>query len=191
MAVDNVGFLRAQDVVREATRLGITVGTAESCTGGLVCGALTDVAGSSAVVRGSIVSYDPAVKRSVLGVTRRVCDEPWLGVVSESCARMMARGARRVLGSDVAVSITGIAGPGGAEPSKPVGTVWFGIDSAFGTHGVRRLFLGNRCDVREAAVRVALELVLGEIARFKGVATASGNSRCGLPWTNAGQDCKG
>ena len=153
----------ATRIIDKAAALGCTVGTAESCTGGLVCAALTDVAGSSAVVRGGIVSYDPAVKVSLLGVSQAVCDREGMGVVSEVCARSMAQGARRVIGSAIAVSTTGIAGPSGAEPGKPVGTVWFGIASPRGTRTVRRLLPGDRQEVRNAAVRVALELVLEEL----------------------------
>lgn len=167
MAAGSRAFALAQEVIREAQGRGLKVGTAESCTGGLVSAALTDVAGSSAVVLGSIVSYDPAVKRAVLGVSSRVCDEPWLGVVSECCARAMAEGARRVLSCDVAVSTTGIAGPGGAEPSKPVGTVWFAVSSRLGTRSLRRLLAGDRSAVREEAVRVALRQLLEEFRRLE------------------------
>ena len=153
----------ARDVVRTASRLGVTIGTAESCTGGLVCAALTDVPGSSAVLRGGVVSYDPAVKRSVLGVSSAVCARPDLGVVSEACARQMAQGARGALDCSVAVATTGIAGPSGAEPGKPVGTVWFSVASPVRTRAVRRLLPGNRSEVRAGAVRVALQLILEEL----------------------------
>ena len=153
----------AAEVIRKAVAAGLSLGTAESCTGGLVCAALTDVAGSSAAVYGGVVSYDPAVKRSVLGVEDAVCQGPWLGVVSELCARQMAAGAREALGADVCVSTTGIAGPGGAEPGKPVGTVWFGVSAPWGSWAVRRLLPGGRFDVRDEAVRVALGLMLHAI----------------------------
>lgn len=153
----------ARKVVREASKLGASIGTAESCTGGLVCATLTDVPGSSAVLRGGVVSYDPAVKRAVLGVSPAVCARPDLGVVSEACARQMAQGARKTLDCSVAVATTGIAGPSGAEPGKPVGTVWFSISSPVRTHAVRRLLPGNRSEVRAGAVRVALQLILEEL----------------------------
>lgn len=149
----------AAAVVSAAVGAGLSVGTAESCTGGLVSAALTSVAGSSAVVRGAVVSYAIEVKRRVLGVSSEVLDEPSLGAVSSECAQMMAEGARRVLGADVCVSVTGIAGPGGAEPGKPVGTVWFGV-SAHGANASRLCrFEGSREEVRAKAVRVALSLL--------------------------------
>ena len=150
----------AKPVIEEATRLGMTVGTAESCTGGLVCAALTDVSGSSAAVRGGVVSYAVEVKRALLGVDHAVCSTAGLGVVSGICARQMSQGARLALQCDVAVSTTGIAGPTGAEPGKPVGTVWFAVSSVHGTHSVRRLLSGDRAEVRSQAVRVALSLLL-------------------------------
>ena len=149
----------AERLVREATARNLTCGCAESCTGGLVSGAITAVAGSSAVLRGGVVSYDPAVKHEVLGVEQEIIDDPGRGVVSSDCASQMCQGARRVLGCDVAVSITGIAGPGGAEPGKPVGTVWFGIASPKGVRTSLRTFAGDRDEVRRKAVIYALELL--------------------------------
>ena len=144
------------DLARER---GLSLGTAESCTGGLVSACLTAVPGSSDVVRGGVVSYAVAVKRAVLGVSREVLDDPALGAVSRECAEQMAAGARRVLGCDVAVSVTGIAGPGGAEPGKPVGTVWFGVSSPRGGSSRLELLAGGRGEVRRAAARAAIRLL--------------------------------
>lgn len=149
----------ARLLVEEATARHLTCGCAESCTGGLVAGAITAVAGSSAVLRGGIVSYDPAVKNEVLGVSQEVIDDPARGVVSSDCAAQMCRGARQVLGCDVAVSITGIAGPGGAEPGKPVGTVWFGVATSVGERTTLKCFDGDRDEVRRQAVLCALGLL--------------------------------
>lgn len=149
----------ARMVVEKGSELGLTVGTAESCTGGLVAGCLTAVPGSSSVVRGGVVSYAIPVKHEVLGVSRQVLDEPGVGAVSSECACQMAEGARRVLGCDVAVSLTGIAGPGGEEPGKPVGTVWMGLATPAGVTSEVRLFDGDRAKVRSAAVGRALELL--------------------------------
>lgn len=157
---------RAREVVHAASAAHLTVGCAESCTGGLVSGALTAIPGSSVPVRGGIVSYAIAVKRAVLRVSGEVLDDPAQGAVSERCARQMSEGARRVLESDIAVSVTGIAGPGGEEPGKPVGTVWFGIASARGTRARLCHFAGNRDEVREQAVLVALELLGEEIVEL-------------------------
>lgn len=153
----------AADVVSRAGGAGVTLGCAESCTGGLVSGALTAVPGSSAVVRGGVVSYAIAVKRAVLGVSDEVLDAPGVGAVSSACAAQMAEGARRVLACDVAVSVTGIAGPGGAEPGKPVGTVWLGLATPAGTSTVLETFGGSRDEVRRAAVLRALDLLRGGI----------------------------
>ena len=149
----------AEALVAEARAAGLTVGSAESCTGGLVAGALTGVSGSSAVVRGAVVSYAIAVKREVLGVAPEVLDDPALGAVSGECACQMAEGARRVLGCDLAVSVTGIAGPGGAEPGKPVGTVWLGLATPQGTRAELRCFQGDREEVRAQAVARAVGLL--------------------------------
>ncbi|HWK79882.1 MAG TPA: nicotinamide-nucleotide amidohydrolase family protein, partial [Thermomicrobiales bacterium] len=100
----------------------ITLGTAESCTGGNVAHHITRIAGSSAYFLGGIVSYANAVKHGVLGVPEAVLRNP--GAVSEPCARAMAEGARQVLGTTLAVATTGIAGPGGATAFKPVGLVY-------------------------------------------------------------------
>ena len=144
------------DLARER---GVTVGTAESCTGGLVCGALTSVPGSSDVVRGGVVSYAIPVKREVLGVSGDVLDDPSRGAVSAECAEQMASGARRVLGCDVAVSVTGIAGPGGAEPGKPVGTVWVATSCDRGTLSRVFHFEGDRASVRHQVVRAAVDML--------------------------------
>ena len=144
-------------LVSEAASAGLTVGTAAACTGGRVAGSITAVPGSSRVLRGGVVSYAIPVKHDVLGVTDEVIDG--VGVVSAECAAQMADGARRVLGCDVAVSITGIAGPGGEEPGKPVGTVWMGLSTPVGTRSFPNLFPGNRAAVRLAAVRRAVVLL--------------------------------
>lgn len=154
---------RATELVHKAGRTGRTVGTAESCTGGLVAGAVTAVPGSSEVIRGGVVSYAIAVKHAVLGVSNDILDTPEIGAVSSECAAQMCEGARRVLSCDAAVSVTGIAGPGGAEPGKPVGTVWFGVCDATATHTECHLFSGNRDEVRAKAVWVALGLLIAMV----------------------------
>ena len=148
---------RAAAALEAARAAGLTLGCAESCTGGLVSGCLTAVPGSSDVVRGGVVSYAVPVKREVLGVSPDVIDGP--GVVSSACAAQMAEGARRVLACAVAVSVTGIAGPGGAEPGKPVGTVWLGLAGPAGTRTECHRFEGDRAAVRLAAVARAVELL--------------------------------
>lgn len=152
-------FAACRDLLEAARGRGVTLGCAESLTGGLVSACLTAVPGSSDVVRGGVVSYAIPVKHEVLGVAQEVLDDPRLGAVSRECAEQMARGARRVLGCDLAVSLTGIAGPGGAEPGKPVGTVWMGVASADGTSSKLFTFGGDRAAVRYAAVRAAVDLL--------------------------------
>ncbi|HEX3549515.1 MAG TPA: competence/damage-inducible protein A [Candidatus Elarobacter sp.] len=142
---------------------GLTLGTAESCTGGAVADAIVTVAGASAVFRGGIVAYANDVKTELLDV-----DDATLaaaGAVSEQTAVAMARGARARLGVDVAVSTTGIAGPDGGSPDKPVGLVWFAL--AFGDEvETRRLtFPGNRADIRSRATVAALGLLWRRIER--------------------------
>lgn len=145
----------AHATIAAARAAGLTLGTAESCTGGLVGAALTDVPGASAVFAGGIISYANAVKMCQLGVPGAVLATD--GAVSEACARAMADGARAAMGVDIAVAITGIAGPGGATPGKPVGTVWFAWSGA-GLDGARRVQIkGDRARVRAFAVAHALE----------------------------------
>lgn len=103
---------------------GLVITTAESCTGGLVAGAITDVAGSSDWFERGAVTYSNEAKQALLGVDRAIFNAE--GAVSEACVRAMAAGALQRAGADVAISVSGIAGPGGATPGKPVGTVWIG-----------------------------------------------------------------
>lgn len=148
-----VGALATQ-AVTALEAAGLTAACAESLTGGLIAGALTAVPGSSAVVRGGVVSYAAEAKRDVLGVSPRALDEA--GVVSEPVARQMAEGARERLRADVAVAVTGIAGPGGAEPGKPVGTVWMAVAEAEGSAARLFCFEGDRQAVRLQTVTEAL-----------------------------------
>ena len=149
---------KAEAVVRRASERGITVATAESCTGGLIAGALTAVPGSSEAVLGGIVSYANSVKEGQLGVSAEVLATD--GAVSEACALQMCQGARQQLGSNCAVAVTGIAGPGGAVPGKPVGTVWVGFADGSGVQAQLCHFEGNRQQVRLQTVEFALDLFL-------------------------------
>ena len=136
-----------------------TVATAESLTGGLICSELTAIPGSSSVVKGGIVSYVNEVKHGVLGVDENTLETE--GAVSEQTALQMAIGAREKLGSTFAVSVTGIAGPTGAEPGKPVGTVWMGIATPAGTEARCFCFKGDRAAVRQQTVDEALKVIAG------------------------------
>ena len=148
----------AEKLVKALASKGMTCATAESCTGGGVGRAITDVAGASAVFRGGVISYDNAVKQDVLGVPEAVLSAK--GAVSGECAAAMAEGARRLMKADFAVSVTGIAGPGGGSAEKPVGLVWFGLAGAKGTVAENRIFPGDRDAVRTAAAEHALGLLL-------------------------------
>lgn len=165
LTFDEQLYEEAADLVELSARVGATVGCAESCTGGLVCGCLTAVPGSSSVVRGGVVSYAVPVKHEVLGVPYDgLLEAEGVGAVSSECASSMAEGARRVLGCDVCVSVTGIAGPGGEEPGKPVGTVWFGLCTPSGTTTELRCFEGSRAEVRRQACHVAIGLLRDGVA---------------------------
>ena len=153
----------AEKLVRVLTERKMTCATAESCTGGGVGYAITSVSGASAVFWGGVTSYDNSVKQGVLGVPGEVLSTQ--GAVSSECAAAMAEGARRLMKTDFAVSITGIAGPGGGSAEKPVGLVWFGLASGGARSGAtvvteKRIFPGDRDAVRSAAIEHALQLVL-------------------------------
>ena len=155
---------QARIVVEKATAAGATVATAESLTGGLIAAMLTSVPGSSASVRGGIVSYVNEVKAELLGVSEDVLARQ--GAVDELVALQMARGALRELGSDVSVAVTGIAGPTGAEPGKLVGTVWIGCATAKKTHAACHHFEGGREAVRLQTVLIALRTMEEALASF-------------------------
>ncbi|GKX51773.1 nicotinamide-nucleotide amidase [Budvicia aquatica] len=132
---------------------------AESCTGGLIAGSITDVAGSSAYFDRGFVTYSNQSKHDLLGVKRQTLEQ-W-GAVSEPTVREMAVGALKMANADIAVSVSGIAGPEGGTPDKPVGTVWFGWASRDGrVLADKKVFAGDRQQVRQQAVCYALSVVL-------------------------------
>jgi nicotinamide-nucleotide amidase len=137
----------------------LRIATAESCTGGLIAAAITAIPGSSEVLDRGYVTYSNTAKTEMLGVPPGLIDA--VGAVSEAVARRMAIGAKTKAGTDIAVSVTGVAGPGGGTPEKPIGTVWFGLANRHGdvfTH--HRLFSGDRDAIRNASVTFALHLLL-------------------------------
>ena len=137
---------------------GRTLATAESCTGGGIGDALTAVPGASNVYKGGIISYCNEVKHNLLNVTAQMLDQ--YGAVSAPVAQAMARGARGALKSDVAVSVTGLAGPSGDEYGNPVGTVYIGYADANTCLSRHFLFSGDRESVRGQAIEAALKLIL-------------------------------
>ena len=138
--------------------MGWKMAVAESCTGGGLGAAITDRAGSSAYFLGGVVAYDNRLKHSLLGVSED--DLGRHGAVSLEVAERMASECRRRLGADLAVSITGIAGPGGATLGKPVGLVFIGVATATTTRAQELHFLGDRADVRRQAVTAALRIAV-------------------------------
>ena len=149
----------AKETVSECIEKKVTFGTAESCTGGLMSASVTDVAGASAVFFGGIVSYDNSVKEKLLGVPTQTLAEK--GAVSPETAGAMSAGARRALGVDYAVAVTGFAGPsGGGTPDKPVGLVYVSVASENGVTVTENHFSGDREAVRLQTVEKALTLLL-------------------------------
>ncbi len=148
----------ARQAIALARARSLTLGTAESLTAGLIAATLAEVPGASAALMGGVVSYDPRVKRELLGVSQAVLAGP--GAVSEPCARQMAEGARKALTVDIAVSATGLAGPAGGTPETPVGTVFIGCASAGGTTVTEHHFTGDRQAVRRQAAAAALQALL-------------------------------
>lgn len=150
---------------------GLTVGTAESLTGGLVCAALTAVPGASAVVRGGVVAYASDVKAGVLGVDRGLLGRD--GAVSASVASALADGVRRVLPSAVGVSTTGVAGPDPAD-GAPVGTVFVAASGPWGILVEEHALTGDREEIRSASVRAALRLLRQGLENLRDAVGASG-----------------
>lgn len=148
---------KAETLVSILSEKGLRVTFAESCTGGLLGATLTAVSGASSVFDGSLVSYANEIKSEKLGVDKSVLES--VGAVSEECARQMALGALKAFSSDCAAAITGIAGPLGGTPEKPVGTVF--IAAAFGDKVTVEhcLFAGDREAVREQSVAKALDML--------------------------------
>ena len=137
---------------------GKKLATAESLTGGGIGQAITSVSGASAVFAGGIISYTNEVKHKVLGVPVEFLDT--LGPVSAPVARAMAQGARKVIGADVAVAVTGLAGPDGDEFGNPVGTVFIGYADGHTAFAREYHFVGDRAEVREQTIEAALALIL-------------------------------
>ena len=155
MSLDDVLLERCEELVCECSARGLTVSTAESCTAGLVASSIADVPGASAV------TYCNEVKHKVLGVGLDTLQV--YSAVSYETAREMAQGSRRVFDSDVAVSLTGYAGPGGGTPEDPAGTVYFGLCTCRSVVSHRFHFAGDRNEVRMRAAVRAVELLLDSV----------------------------
>ncbi len=149
---------RAEALLESYRRAGLTIVTAESCTGGLIAGCLTEIAGSSDVVERGFVTYSNAAKTEALGVPEELITR--VGAVSAEVAEAMAQGALEHSQADVAVAATGIAGPGGGTAKKPVGLVFLGgCRRGEAPYSQRHVFGGDRAKVRLASVEAALDLL--------------------------------
>lgn len=160
----------AQQVISALRDRNLTLATAESCTGGGVGQRLTSVSGSSAVYRGGIISYCNEIKHRLLGVEESALEE--LGAVSDVVAMQMAQGARNVLQTDLAVSVTGLAGPNSDESGKPVGLVYIGVATAGFVHAWEYHFSGDREAVRNQAADAALAQILANFPHGQNIKKA-------------------
>lgn len=147
-------------------KYGLTVSTAESCTGGMIAAAITDISGASEFFGMGAVTYSNDAKMKLLGVKKQTLDK--YGAVSEQTACEMAEGVLKLSGADVAVSVTGIAGPTGGTKEKPVGLVFIGISGKHGTFAYQNNFSGSRLDVRKQTVERAFEIGAEYINKFYG-----------------------
>ena len=150
-----------EDFHKMALEKGITIGTAESCTGGLVGKTLTELGGSSGYYQGGIISYANTVKEQVLGVSPETLAT--YGAVSEETAKEMVEGVFRVLRTDYAIATTGIAGPGGGSQEKPVGLVYIGIGTPRGITVHKEIFIGDRDSIRKSVAERAIQYVYKEL----------------------------
>lgn len=155
-------YILAEKVIKQARNKGLTIATAESCTGGWIGKALTDIPGSSRVFKGGLVAYSNAIKETLLHVPKELLIKH--GAVSEPVAIAMANNCAQSFGADLAISVTGIAGPGGGSDEKPVGLVYMAVSHNNKTTAHRFVFDDTGRDgVRRDALSKALNLLLGRI----------------------------
>jgi len=170
---DNELSQKTRELVKEIKAAllsrGEMMATAESCTGGLIASDIVNEPGSSSILAGGIVAYQNEVKANLLGVPQDILDTK--GAVSEETVKAMAEGARRQFGCEWAVATSGIAGPGGAEPGKPVGFVWMSVASTLQNEAFAEIFEGDRLKIREKAVYRVLSKLLFLINNQKSTCT--------------------
>lgn len=152
------------DIAKLLTEKKLKITTAESCTGGLIAKLLTDKSGASQYFGEGYVTYSNQAKRRLLGVMGETLEE--YGAVSAQTAAQMCEGARAKSGADIALSVTGIAGPEGGTPQKPVGLVYIGVCGAHGTRTERCVFRGSRDEVRNAAAQRAMQIACEYIVQY-------------------------
>lgn len=160
--LDAACVLAAEEFVRAAAARTVRASTAESCTAGMVASYIAGVSGASATLLGGAVTYCDEIKHHVLGVPAATLEKHT--AVSGETACAMADGSRRLFGSDLAVSITGYAGPTGGSPADPIGTVYIGVASKQGTRFERYQFVGDRLSIRLQATLAALRLLVDAVA---------------------------
>ena len=158
MSFQSVSLELAEDIIRSCAANGLRIATAESCTGGLISACLTEIAGSSAVVDRGFIVYSNQAKQDLLGVPSGVLETH--GAVSAETAGAMAKGARERAGVDLAIAVTGIAGPGGGSEAKPVGLVHLALATGERFDAVAEVFPGDRQAVRAATLERALRMIL-------------------------------
>lgn len=144
-------------VARLLSETGVTLATAESCTGGLISHKLTSIPGSSAYFLGGVTSYSNSLKKSLLNIQQEDLDN--VGAVSEKVARDMAENVKKITNADLAISVTGIAGPSGGSPEKPVGTVYIGLTHSTATEVKKYKFSGDRHEIQEITAQTGLDLI--------------------------------
>lgn len=161
MGMSDVSLRLAADVIESCRAGGLTIVTAESCTGGLIGACLTEIPGSSAVLDRGFIVYSNRAKQELLGVPSDILEAH--GAVSAETASAMAGGARDRAGVDIAIAVTGIAGPGGGSDAKPVGLVHLALATSARVEAVREIFTGDRQAVRMATLERALRMILAAV----------------------------
>lgn len=148
---------KIENILDDLKSKSLTVTTAESCTGGLIAGAITDISGSSSVFDRGFVTYSNQAKQEMLQVPAELIQQ--YGAVSEQCAASMAQGALKNSNADIAISVTGIAGPDGGSKEKPLGLVYIGVATKEKTKTQKCNFEGNRAQIRQSTVNMAFDLL--------------------------------
>jgi len=163
--MSNETYYLAERVGHMLRSAGLTLSVAESCTGGLLGGVLTEVPGSSDYFAGGVIAYADAVKTRLLDVRPETLAT--LGAVSAECAIEMARGVRRAAGTSVGLSVTGVAGPGGGTPDKPVGLTYIALVAPDYERAEKRVWPGDRPGNREASIVLALQMLFAYLAELE------------------------